>query len=264
MAKLPIITLLTDFGVADHYVSAMKGVILGIYPDATLVDISHQIKAFQIEQAAFTLGQTYPCFPNGTIHVVVVDPGVGSARRPLLLESAGQRFVGPDNGVLTVPMDLDPGYRTREITAERYFRRPVSNTFHGRDIFAPVAAWMARGVAASKLGRRISDAVRLDFGSAAPEGNDSWNGYILSVDRFGNLVTNFRADDLREISTRPFEMVVGATSIRDFCPTYFSAPPERPIIIAGSSGYLEISVNKGDASQVTSAVVGSPVTLRFL
>jgi S-adenosylmethionine hydrolase len=256
MAKRAIITLLTDFGLADHYVAAMKGVILGICPEARLVDISHEIRAFGIEDAAFTLGEAYPCFPKGTIHLVVVDPGVGSARRPLLVEADGHRFVGPDNGVLTLPTERDPKCRVREITAERYFRHPVSNTFHGRDIFAPVAAHLASGAAAARLGRRVADWVRFAKTDAA----DGQAGQVLHVDRYGNLITSFRVSELTQ---KTFELVVESTIVSQYSESYSAAPKGQIVVIPGSGGYLEVSVNQGDAAQATGAARGSVVTLRY-
>src|SRR5580698_5609718 len=141
--KRPVITLLTDFGSADHYVGAMKGILLSICPDAQLVDISHEITPYAIAEAAFTLAQAWTCFPEGTVHLIVVDPGVGSARRPILAEAGGHYFVAPDNGVLTMLFASTAKHNAREITTARYFRKPVSQTFHGRDIFAPVAARLA-------------------------------------------------------------------------------------------------------------------------
>jgi S-adenosylmethionine hydrolase len=261
MAKGAIITLLTDFGLADHYVAAMKGVILGICPEARLVDISHEIKAFGIDDAAFTLGQAYPCFPKGTIHLVVVDPGVGSARRPLLAEADGHRFVGPDNGVLTIPMDRDPKCLVREITAERYFRQPVSNTFHGRDIFAPVAAHSAAGAGAAKFGRRISDAARLDFSAPVAAGSGRWSGKILRVDRYGNLVTNFDRETFGEIETERFEVRIGRRKVLRYAGSYTEAPAGLPAVVRGSGGYYEVSINQGDAARELQAKRGDTVEL---
>lgn len=264
MLKPPLITLLTDFGLADHYVAAMKGVILGICPDARLVDISHEIRPYGIAEAAFTLGQAYPCFPPGTTHLVVVDPGVGSARRPLLVEAEGHNFIAPDNGVLTWPMDRDPGHSAREITAANYFRQPVSGTFHGRDIFAPVAASVASGVPVAELGNTVRDPVRLDLAPADCEQNGVWRGRILYVDRFGNLVTNFRAADVPEIAERRFKMVIGNTETSRYYPTYAAAKHGDIFVIMGSSGYLEMSINQQDAAHLTRAEAGTEVTLRLM
>src|SRR5579863_1874272 len=165
--KRPVITLLTDFGSADHYAGAMKGVMLGICPDAQLVDISHEIAPYAITEAALTLSLAWTCFPEGTVHLVVVDPGVGSARRPIAVAAAGHYFVAPDNGVLTILYDAVGVREVREITASRYFRRPVSRTFHGRDIFAPVAAHLANGLAPAEFGDAIEDYVQLGFAKPA-------------------------------------------------------------------------------------------------
>jgi S-adenosylmethionine hydrolase len=264
MPAPPIITLLTDFGLADHYVAAMKGVILGICPEARLVDISHEIKPFAIAQAAFTLSQAYPYFPEGSIHLVVVDPGVGSARRPLLLEADGHRFVGPDNGVFTFPLERDAGYQAREIAAPRYYRQPVSSTFHGRDMFAPVAAHLAAGVASADLGARVFDPVRLQLPQGPPEISGVLRGIVLSIDRFGNLITSFRLSHVPEIGRRPFEMRIGSCTASRYCPVYSGAPGREPFVIEGSSGYLEVSINQADASKDAGARPGSPVSLRLL
>jgi S-adenosyl-L-methionine hydrolase (adenosine-forming) len=263
MAKPPIITLLTDFGAADHYVAAMKGVILGICPDARLVDISHEVRAYGIAEAAFVLGQAYWCFPSGTNHLVVVDPGVGSTRRPLVVEADGHRFVAPDNGVLTFPMHRDGGYQAREIGAARYFRKPVSRTFHGRDIFAPIAARLAGGLAIAKIGRLVSDPVLLGLTPPVEVKAGLWSGRILYKDRFGNLVTSFRPDDVPEVTRKPFEMSVGEVSTSSYRVRYSDAPDGEAFVIQGSSGYLEISINQGDAGARAGVGIGAAVTLHF-
>ncbi len=156
----PLITLMTDFGLRDHYVAAMKGVILSICPDARLIDVTHEVGSYEIAEAGFLLSQTWPYYPKKTVHVVVIDPGVGSMRRPILAEVEGQRFVAPDNGVLT-PVLTREGCKVRHITSQQYFREAVSQTFHGRDIFAPVAAHLAAGVTAAKFGPTIDNYLRL-------------------------------------------------------------------------------------------------------
>src|SRR5580698_8359024 len=158
----PILTLTTDFGLSDHYVGSMKGVILGICPRAQIVDISHQVTAYAIAEGAFLIAQAYRAFPNGTVHVVVVDPGAGTDRLPILMEAAGQYFVAPDNGVLAMIFAREK-HKMRVISNERYFRHPVSQTFHGRDIFAPVAAHIASGVAPARIGKPIADYLRPPF-----------------------------------------------------------------------------------------------------
>ncbi len=194
----PVITLTTDFGLSDHFVGAMKGVILGICPAARIVDITHQITPFEIPEAAFVIAQAYRLFPRKTVHVIVVDPGVGTSRRPIVAEAAGQLFVAPDNGVLSMVL-ADAKARVREITASRYFRKPVSQTFHGRDIFSPVAAHLAKGVPPARMGKSIDDWLRTRFGRPERTGKRAWTGSVLKIDRFGNLITNFPAGDFPEL-----------------------------------------------------------------
>jgi S-adenosyl-L-methionine hydrolase (adenosine-forming) len=265
--KLPVITLLTDFGSSDHYVGAMKGVILGICPDVQLVDISHEIAPYAITEAAFTLSQAWTCFPEGTVHLVVVDPGVGSARRPLLVEAAGHRFVAPDNGVLTMLYDSVPAHEVREITASIYFRQPVSATFHGRDIFAPVAAGLANGangLAPGEIGPRVADYQRFTFAKPAQSGAKTWTGTILKVDRFGNLITNFLSATWQGPMTGPFEMKVGAGRLSRMASNYAEMPTDELFVIAGSAGFLEVSVNLGSAARLAGATSGDALELRLL
>ena len=256
-----IITLTTDFGLSDHYVGAMKGVILSIAPEVQIVDISHQVGAYEIPEAAFMLAQAYHYFPKRTIHVVVVDPGVGSTRRPILLEAAGQIFVAPDNGVLGMIYSERP--KVRVISNERYFRKPVSRTFHGRDIFAPVAAHLAKGVAPARVGRRISDFLWPNFGAPQRTGKHTWTGLILKIDHFGNVITNFRAADFAGLEQREFALVAGPHFVSTLEQHYAAAPPGQLFAIVGSSGYLEISVNQGSAARVLGCAVGAPVELRI-
>lgn len=260
----PVITLLTDFGLSDHYVAAMKGVMLGICPAAQLVDISHEIAAYAITEAAYTLSQTWACFPEGTVHLIVVDPGVGSARRPVVVEAAGHRFVAPDNGVLTMVYETVGAHAVREISAERFFRQPVSHTFHGRDIFSPVAAHLANGVAAAELGELISDYVRLPFTKPTSIAEKIWNGTILKVDRFGNLITNFDSEGFRNLGEQPFEMRIGWSVVSHLASNYAAMPPGDLFVIAGSAGLLEISVNQSSAAQMLHARAGDSIELRLL
>src|SRR5580693_3584303 len=183
----PLITLTTDFGTTDHFAGAMKGVILKIAPSAQIDDISHELQPFEVSDGAFTIAQAYPYFPKKTIHVVVVDPGVGSTRRPLLAEMAGQYFIAPDNGVLSMVFAREPSAKVRHIANDRYFLNPLSRTFHGRDVFAPVAAHLASGVPPAKFGKRIEDFLRLGFDKPTRAAKNVWTGSILKVDRFGNL-----------------------------------------------------------------------------
>jgi S-adenosyl-L-methionine hydrolase (adenosine-forming) len=261
--KRPIITLLTDFGLTDHYVAAMKGVILAICPQATLIDISHQITPFAIPEAAYTLSQVWQTFPKGTTHLAVVDPGVGSARRAIVAEVSGHRFVAPDNGLLTMILESNSRSRVREITASRYFRHPVSATFHGRDVFAPVAAHLASEVPLARLGSIISDALKGDFSKPEQKGPNHWQGVVLKIDRFGNIITNFGWKSFLDIADRPFRLQVGRQEISDFHSTYASAPQNRLFALRGSSGYVEISLNQSDASALAGVGVGSAIQLFF-
>jgi S-adenosylmethionine hydrolase len=265
--KRPIITLLTDFGSSDHYVGAMKGILLGICPGAQLVDISHEIAPYAITEAAYTLSQAWTCFPEGTVHLVVVDPGVGSTRRPLLVEAAGHRFVAPDNGVLTMLYEEVPVHEVREITASRYFRQPVSRTFHGRDIFAPVAAGLANGaigLAPMEIGTPITDYQRLSFARPSQTGPKTWVGTILKVDRFGNLITNFPSETWQRLTTEPFEMKVRAGLLSRMASNYAEMPADELFVIAGSAGFLEVSVNRESAANAVGAAAGDTLELQLL
>jgi S-adenosylmethionine hydrolase len=255
----PLITLLTDFGTSDHYVAAMKGVMAGICPEARFIDITHEIEPYAVAEAAYTLGQVWQCFPAGTIHLVVVDPGVGSARLPVLVESSGHRFVGPDNGVFTSPLEADGAHRVHAITNEKYFRTPVSQTFHGRDIFAPVAGHLALGADPGEFGRPIDNYVRLKaFLDPGGQGGVA-EGVVLKVDRFGNIVTDFRVETVEKERLRYLEVNGVVVSAR--ASTYSEAPSGELFLIAGSSGYLEISAKQGSAASITGVKSGSPLRL---
>jgi S-adenosylmethionine hydrolase len=256
----PLITLTTDFGLSDHYVGAMKGVILSICPRARIVDISHGVGAYEIAEAAFTLAQAYRCFPFGAVHVVVVDPGVGTSRRPILAQAAGQYFIAPDNGVLSMIYAREK-HKVRAISSARYFRQPVSNTFHGRDIFAPVAAHLAGGTAPTRFGKLIADYLRLDFDKPARTGRRTWTGAILKVDRFGNIVTNFSLEDFPNLEKRGFEMAVGPQRVTLFARHYAERGPGEPFVIVGSAGYYEISVGQASAAKLFGCGTGAPLEL---
>jgi S-adenosylmethionine hydrolase len=243
----PILTLTTDFGLTDHYAGVMKGVILGICPRAQLVDISHHVTPFQIGEGAYLIAQAYRYFPRKTVDLVVVDPGVGSARRPILMEAADQYFVAPDNGVLSMVFSREK-HKIRLISNDRYFLHPVSRTFHGRDVFAPVAAHLAAGVAPARIGRLISDYLRPGFEKPQRTGKRTWLGRILQIDHFGNIVTNFHVDDLPDLEGRDFSMAIGAVETSSLLRTYAECAPGELFVIAGSSGYLEVSVSQGSAA----------------
>jgi hypothetical protein len=240
----PILTLTTDFGASDHYVGAMKGVILGICPRAQIVDICHQVTPYAIAEGAYVIAQAYQCFPKKTVHVVVVDPGVGTARRPILVEAAGQFFIGPDNGVLSMVYSPEK-HKVRLIETQTCFRQPVSATFHGRDIFAPVAAHLAAGVAPARMGKLIKDYLQPDFLNPQRTGERTWTGRILKIDRFGNIVTNFHVRGLPAVHS----VTIGRHKISTLVRNYAEGRPGEPILIVGSAGYLEISVNQASAAK---------------
>jgi S-adenosylmethionine hydrolase len=261
--RRPVITLTTDFGLSDHFVGTMKGVILSICREAEIVDISHQVGAFEVTEGAFVLTQAYRYFPRGTVHVVVIDPGVGTSRRPILMEAAGQHFVAPDNGVLSMICAREK-HKVRAITAEKYFLKPVSRTFHGRDIFAPVAAHIASGIPATRMGKPVDDYLRLNFEKPVRTARRGWTGAILKIDHFGNLITNFPAHEFPDLQERPFEMSVGLQTVSQFAQNYAERGPGELFLIIGSSGYMEVSACQASAAKLLGCGVGAPVDLRIL
>lgn len=256
-----IVTLTTDFGLSDHFVGTMKGVILGICPTARIVDISHEIAPFEITEGAFVVAQAYRYFPPKTVHVVVVDPGVGTSRRPILAEAGGQYFVAPDNGVLSLVLAQEESAKVRAITAQKYFLPEVSQTFHGRDVFAPSAAHLAKGVTPARMGKLIEDHLRLAFGKPVRTGRRAWTGVVLKIDRFGNLITNFRPGDFPDFGQRPFEFAAGFQKISRLAASYAECGPGEFFVILGSSGYLEISTSQASAAKALGCGVGAPVEL---
>jgi S-adenosylmethionine hydrolase len=256
----PILTLTTDFGLSDHYVGAMKGVILGICPRAQIVDITHEITPYEITEGAYTIAEACRTFPKKTVHVVVVDPGVGTARRPILVEAAGQYFIGPDNGVLSMVYGREK-HKVRLIGNEQYFRKPVSQTFHGRDIFAPVGAHVAAGVLPSRIGKVVEDYLRPAFQKPVQVGKRMWNGQVLKVDRFGNLVTNYHVDDFPDLERRGFVFGVGPAQVGVLARNYAETGPGEVFAIIGSAGYYEISVREASAARATGCGSGSPIEL---
>ncbi|HML95534.1 MAG TPA: SAM-dependent chlorinase/fluorinase [Thermodesulfobacteriota bacterium] len=237
-----IITLTTDFGAGDHYAGVMKGVIAGINPSAIVIDITHGIGAYNIAEAAFKLHASYGYFPGGAVHVAVVDPGVGSARRAIAAEAGGYLFVGPDNGVFSMVFDKSGVDRIIEITNPAFMLPSVSRTFHGRDIFAPAAAHLSRGVALEDLGNGLSSYERLDIRPPLDDG-DVIEGRAVYADRFGNLVTNIPGSVITEgARIRAGDMIIDGMSA-----SYADGKEGELIALTGSSGFLEISINKGSA-----------------
>jgi S-adenosylmethionine hydrolase len=257
----PILTLTTDFGLSDHFVGTMKGVILGICPQAQIVDISHGVTPYEIGEGAYLIAQAYRYFPKKTVHVVVVDPGVGTARRPILMEAAGQYFVAPDNGVLSMVLARDENAKFRLISNAKYFLQPVSTTFHGRDIFAPVAAHLAAGVPAARMGKRIEDYLKPGFEKPHRAGKRTWIGRILKIDRFGNVITSFHADDFGDLALRNFSFGFGPVTVSAMARNYAERAPGELFAILGSSGYYEVSVSQGSAAQTIHCESGAAVEL---
>jgi hypothetical protein len=258
----PIITLTTDYGLNDHLVGTLKGVILKINPEATIVDITHNVAPFDLLDGALAIGNAYTYFPARTIHVVVVDPGVGTERRPLLVTAENQYFVAPDNGVLSLIYEREENVVARHVTAEHYYLQPVSKTFHGRDVFAPVAAWLSKGWQTASMGEEISDYKK--FALPKPKAADGVaKGVVMRVDAFGNLVTNFRVEDLPEsaLTNGEVKFQVGDKAVSRMVPTFGSGNAGEPVAYVGSAGYVEIGVNKGNASRTLSIGRGTAVLL---
>ena len=264
MPHRPIITLTTDFGTNDHFVGAVKGVILDIVPDAAIVDITHAIQAYDVLDGAIAISQTYTYFPTGTVHMVVVDPGVGTTRRPIIASSDGYHFVAPDNGVLSMVFAKEERIHVRHVTSDHYFRQPVSNTFHGRDVFAPVAAYLAKMVDSHKFGDEIEDYVKFAAPRPKPSGENRLRAVVLKVDRFGNLITNLTPPDapgLFGADPAPFKIVVGSKEITEIRTNYAEGAPGEVFGILGSMGYLEIVANRAAAAQLTGAGKGAEVSI---
>lgn len=257
-----IVTLLTDFGAADYFVAAMKAAVLARAPAATLVDVTHEVPPGDVAAAAFTLLALYRDFPPGTVHLAVVDPGVGSARRAVAAEAAGQRFVGPDNGVFGYVLDREPGARVFHLDRPALFRHPVSDTFHGRDVFAPVAGALAAGAEAGELGTELRDPVRLEPIAVRRGPDGSAAGTVLHVDRFGNCVTTLRPEELPEGWEEGFALGLGGREVRALRRRYAGAPPGEPFVVRGSAGFLEVSVDGASAAALLGVRRGDPVTLR--
>lgn len=258
----PIITLTTDYGNNDHLVGTMKGVILKICPEATIVDITHNVTAFDVLDGALAIGTAYSYFPARTIHVVVVDPGVGTPRRPLLVSGQHQYFVAPDNGVLSLVFEREGDVVVRNANAEHYYLQPVSNTFHGRDVFAPVAAWLAKGTQAASMGEEIADYKKFAMPRPKETGGEL-KGVVLRVDNFGNLITNFRRDDLPAGTGENgiIQLQAGAHAIHRLVSTFGEGQAGEAFAYVGSSGFIEIAMNKGNAARTLGIGRGTAVTL---
>ena len=256
-----VITLTTDFGATDWFVGTMKGVILGINTQVQIVDVTHEISPGDTRGGAFALAASYNFFPRKTIHVVVVDPGVGSQRGAIAVQTANYFFVGPDNGVLSFALSREKIKAVRQITNENLFLQPVSNTFHGRDLFAPVAAHLSKGWPIQKTGPATKGFVKIGW----PEPRRRWRsitGEIVYIDRFGNAITNIDSESLSATAESPCAVFVKRKRVCTFQRFYQAVPCGRPVAVLGSSGFLEIAVNGGSAAESFGLIVGDAVTLR--
>lgn len=259
----PIITLTTDFGSADHLVGTMKGVILTINPEAEIVDITHKVMPYDLLDGALAIGQAYHYFPPKTIHVVVVDPGVGTQRRPLLVTADQHFLIAPDNGVCSMIFEREEALSVRHVTSEHYFQHPVSNTFHGRDVFAPVAGWLSKSWQTQAFGEEVTDFVRFALPKPKPAGK-GLKGVVLRVDNFGNLLTNLTAEDAPQVlAGSAFKLRVGNAETAKFVQTFAQGAANEPVVFLGSSGYFEVAVNRGNAAKALAASRGAEVTLEF-
>lgn len=263
MSKRPIITLLTDFGLRDSYVAEMKAVILSICPEANIVDISHEVRKFDIRMGAFLLARAAKFFPKGTIHLAVIDPSVGTGRRPIIIETEKSLYVGPDNGLLMLSAHKDGIKHIYTIVNQKYMLREISRTFHGRDIFSPAAAYLAKGVPPSEFGPEIFDPVTPSFAKPKIISKTMIEGEIVHIDDFGNIITNIALDELKALGIEEGDTVIIEVSGRELelklCKAYAEAPPNMPLTIVGSCGFLEISVNQGEASKFFGVSLGEKI-----
>jgi len=255
-----IITLTTDFGTQDWFVGTMKGVILSLAPRATIVDLTHEIPAGDIRSGAFELAAGCRFFPKGTIHVAVVDPGVGGARKAIMVQTADYFFVGPDNGVLSFALAREKIKSVHRLEKASYFLRPVSHTFHGRDIFAPVAAHLSRGTPIRNFGAAQKDFVRLPRPQPRVRRNRI-EGEVVFIDRFGNAITNIENGNLN--TRRDTEIFAGRKRLCQVKAFYQSVPTGRTVAVPGSSGFLEIAVNGGSAAKRFRLKIGDRINVRW-
>jgi len=259
--KWPIITLLTDFGLKDPYVASMKGVILSINPQCTLVDITHQVSPYDIKEGAFILAHAYSTFPKGTIHLSVVDPGVGSPRKPILFVTKNYFFIGPDNGLFTFALKREKLKKVIALGKMEFFLPEVSPTFHGRDLFAPVAAHLSCGIAPESFGRVIKSWNEISFPEPVLR-QERLIGEVIHIDTFGNLVCNIDYKNLLKFSkSRPFVIKIGKRTMRGLKKGYWEGRKDKPMTLIGSGGFLEISIKEGNAQKVLKMKKGDKITV---
>jgi S-adenosylmethionine hydrolase len=256
---MSIISLLSDFGYKDPYVAEMKAVIISINPQARIIDLTHEIEKFSIRMGAYALTSAAPYFPPRTIHVAVVDPGVGTKRRPIIVETSRSLYVGPDNGLLMLAAHKEKITNIYAIENTKYMMHNVSNTFHGRDIFAPAAAHLSTGIKPSDFGPAIHDYVFPEFVKPETKQGDL-TGEVLHIDDFGNIISNILAEDLERAGFHEGDSLVVTVGRKTlnllFCSAYGQIPAGSPLALIGGSSFLEVAVNQGSASAVFGAKVG--------
>jgi S-adenosylmethionine hydrolase len=257
-----IITLTTDFGLKDPYAAEMKAVILGISPNAKIVDITHEIDKFNIRMGAYTLAAACAYFPKGTIHVAVIDPGVGTKRKAILIQTKNARFIGPDNGVLTLAAKGQGIKNVYRIENPKFMLTRISNTFHGRDIFAPVAAYLANGISPSGFGREIRKIVVPRFAKIIKR-KDALTGEVIHIDGFGNIITNFREEDCETMGMeKTVDLKLKDSRLKlKLCKAYLEVKARQPLVIIGSHNFLEISINQGNAAENFKVRAGDEVKI---
>jgi len=259
--KSDLITLITDFGYQDPFVGIMKGVILGINPKARIIDLSHGVPAQDLLAGALILRHSVPFFPPGTIHVAIVDPGVGTRRRPLLIEAEGGFFIGPDNGVLSLALEGREVEKMIELSNETYHLRPASATFHGRDIFAPVAGYLSLGIPAQELGAPVSGFVRLPWPEVVWR-DDTIQGEIIYIDSFGNLISNISAQDLKGLDPQSLTVSLGKLTIQGLAPNYLTGAERGYVALINSWALLEIALFKRSAHIESGIKTGEKILVR--
>lgn len=267
-AKRPVITLTTDFGLQDHFVGVMKGVIANINPEALVIDITHNIAPHDIFQAAFVIRNSYAYFPPTTVHLVIVDPGVGTSRKALVVSTEKGYFIAPDNGVLSYIFAEEQAGEVREITAEHYFSKPRSGTFDGRDVFAPVAAWISKGVTLPSFGEVLPEYKKYDLPQPTLAEKGIWRCKVVYADRFGNLVSNLSREKFKEYldtsEKRRFIFQLGERMVAKISNSYAEGEKDELLALFGSSGFLEFSVNRGSASKLTACGIGKDILFKVL
>jgi S-adenosylmethionine hydrolase len=254
-----MITLTTDFGLVDPYVAEMKGVILTINPKATLIDVSHGIEKFNVRMAAFVLASAVPYFPKGTVHLAVVDPGVGTERRGIVVQTKRGIFVGPDNGVLMLAAQSQGVEHIFELSNQNLMLPNTSRTFHGRDIFAPAAAYLDSGVKPKEFGQEIKNPVLPDF-AAVKQSGDSLTGEVLHIDSFGNIISNIKEKNMPKTTFVSVKLAQASLKAK-FVKAYGETEPQEPVVLVGSHGFVELALNQGSAAETFHAKVGDKIVV---